>query len=211
MLYLIYKTTNLINGKYYIGCHQTDDLNDGYLGSGTLLRRAIQKYGEHNFKREILFEAKTPQEMFEKEKELVTIEPNSYNLRSGGAGGWDYVNSSKKNLYGLNGENFKKYAAKGQQSFAKKLQNEEYRKEYCAKVSQGMKEKYAAGEIQNGFLGKQHTDETKRLIGEKSSKSQSGSGNSQYNTMWIKNPLTQERKKIKKTEPIPDGWVKGRK
>ena len=61
--YLVYKTTNLVNGKIYIGQHQTYDLNDGYLGSGILLRRAIEKYGEENFKREILFECSSVEEM----------------------------------------------------------------------------------------------------------------------------------------------------
>ncbi len=41
MYYVIYKTTNLVNGKFYIGKHQTNDLNDGYIGSGKILRLAI--------------------------------------------------------------------------------------------------------------------------------------------------------------------------
>ena len=42
----IYLITNDINGKYYKGVHSTKDLNDGYLGSGTVLENAKQKYGK---------------------------------------------------------------------------------------------------------------------------------------------------------------------
>ncbi len=50
---IIYKTTNLINGKIYVGYHNTD-INDGYLGSGTIFSKALKKYGKKNFVREVL-------------------------------------------------------------------------------------------------------------------------------------------------------------
>ena len=71
MHYLIYKTTNLLNGMFYIGKHKTKNKNDGYFGSGTYLLKAVELYGRHNFKTEILFECKDQNEMEEKERELV--------------------------------------------------------------------------------------------------------------------------------------------
>ena len=90
MYYIIYKTTNLINGKYYIGKHQTENLDDGYLGSGVALKKAIKKYGKENFNREIICFCENDEEMDNKEIEIVDSsiveDPNSYNLGLGGEG-----------------------------------------------------------------------------------------------------------------------------
>lgn len=50
----VYKITNLVNGKVYIGQHRTDDMDDGYMGSGKLIVRAIEKYGMDAFSKEVL-------------------------------------------------------------------------------------------------------------------------------------------------------------
>lgn len=52
--HFIYKTTNLVNGLIYVGHHSTDKIDDGYLGSGKYLNKAIEQFGKNNFKREIL-------------------------------------------------------------------------------------------------------------------------------------------------------------
>lgn len=52
--YIVYRTTNHVNEKFYIGSHQTKKINDGYLGSGKYLKKAIKKYGRKNFTRDIL-------------------------------------------------------------------------------------------------------------------------------------------------------------
>lgn len=91
MFYTIYKITNLVNNKIYIGMHQTKKLEDGYMGSGTSLRSAFKKYGMHNFTKEIMFILNNRKDMIEKEKELVTEEfcnlSYTYNMCIGGHGG----------------------------------------------------------------------------------------------------------------------------
>jgi group I intron endonuclease len=94
MFYTIYKITNIINGKTYIGKHQTKNLNDGYMGSGKILRQAISKNGLENFTKEILHVFDNEKEMNDKERELVTIDESTYNLCDGGHGGFGYINRS---------------------------------------------------------------------------------------------------------------------
>ena len=99
MFYTIYKITNQIDGKFYIGSHKTKDLNDNYMGSGKYLRYAQEKYGVENFTKEILYIFETPGEMYAKEAELVNEEflatENTYNLKIGGFGGWDHINTNE--------------------------------------------------------------------------------------------------------------------
>ena len=71
MYYFIYKTTNSLNGKYYYGAHSTENINDGYLGSGVALKKAIQKYGKENFYREIVEFCNGENEMYLKEEKIV--------------------------------------------------------------------------------------------------------------------------------------------
>lgn len=100
MFYTVYKTTNLINQKFYIGFHQTTDPNDDYLGSGRLVADAIKKYGKKNFKKEVLFIFDNEADMIKKEIELVTEDlvhdSNCYNLTEGGCGGNHIKHMSKE-------------------------------------------------------------------------------------------------------------------
>lgn len=93
MFHILYKTTNLINSKYYIGIHQIEDwlVGDTYLGSGKLLQKAIRKYGKSNFSKETICVCPTREYARQLEKLIVNKElvKNSkcYNLAIGGDGG----------------------------------------------------------------------------------------------------------------------------
>lgn len=89
--YYTYRITNLINNKYYLGIHMTNNLDDGYMGSGKAITSAIRKYGKENFKKEILNYYKCYKELAEAERALITerelCDENCYNLTLGGVGG----------------------------------------------------------------------------------------------------------------------------
>ena len=88
MYFVIYKVTNKINGKYYIGRHATKNLNDSYMGSGKGITNAIKKYGVENFSKEIIAETTSREKLWDLEKEIVNSnvvkDPMSYNMAFGG-------------------------------------------------------------------------------------------------------------------------------
>jgi hypothetical protein len=87
-MYIVYKTTNLISGKIYVGVHCVKKMNDVYLGSGVHFKKAVKKYGRQNFARETLFEFANEQDAYDKEQEIVNIEfisrSDTYNTCIGG-------------------------------------------------------------------------------------------------------------------------------
>jgi hypothetical protein len=96
--FTVYKTTNLVNLRFYLGQHKTSVPNDKYLGSGTVLRLAVLKYGKSSFSKEVLFIFDTKEEADLKETELIAKEkgnPLCYNLIPGGSVGWERVNKSE--------------------------------------------------------------------------------------------------------------------
>ena len=96
---IIYKTTNLINGKIYVG--QDSKNNPGYFGSGKIIKSAIKKYGKENFKKEII-ETCTSKEILDEREKFWIKELNSrdksigYNITEGGEGIIGLVHSKER-------------------------------------------------------------------------------------------------------------------
>ncbi len=176
----LYRITNNINGKFYIGIHSTNNLNDNYFGSGTLIKKAIQKYGINNFTKEILEFKNSREEIKNLEKKVVNDEllnnPLCYNIQRGGGGGQS-VEMAKKHREKWSGFKGLKHTDEYKQKMSdlnkgKKLSEETKRKisetqkghkpteETCKKISN------ACSGSKNGFYGKHHSEETKRKISE---------------------------------------------
>ena len=90
-MYYIYRITNLINTKTYIGQHKYQDLSDYYMGSGKILKLAIKKHGIENFKKEILeFDIPNVELANDWEQMYILFErakgKSEYNIANGGNG-----------------------------------------------------------------------------------------------------------------------------
>lgn len=211
MFYLIYKITNNINNKIYIGSHRTKNINDGYMGSGKYISYAIKKYGIENFTKEILFVFDNPIEMYNKEAEIVNKdfleEENTYNLKVGGFGGFDYICRHRLNVgNGFTKENAKKYSLLGIEKRKEIILNDPGWLEEQNRIrSNSLK-----GRI-GSFTGKNHTEETKSKLKGPRPKNK-GERNSQFGTCWIYHELIGNKKCKKDLLPfyIDQGWIKGR-
>ena len=202
----VYKTVNVLSGRYYLGMHSTDDLNDGYLGSGTRLRRAINKHGKDNFKKKILEFCKSRELLKKREEEIINLNEiakvDCMNLKVGGYGGLSSEEHRK---------NFIKAGHATRVLHRERLKNDEdYRNKLIKMGTANILKAYKDGKtvmVQDNYdwTGKKHSEETKL----KMSESNSGSNNSQFGKCWITNE--KESKKIYRGDVIPEGWRLGRK
>ena len=214
MYYTIYKISNKIDGKIYIGSHKTKSLDDSYMGSGKYLKYAQDKHGMENFTKEILFVFDTPEEMYAKEAELVDeefiAENNTYNIKVGGFGGFDYLNSTGLNNSSKSVETLSK---PGLIHAARLMNDPEYRQQHSDRSSRSMSNRHQRGECTyDNFKGKKHSEETRKKMSETKQKIsfQVGESNSQYGTTWIWHEMF-GNKKIKKeflVDYLDQGWYK---
>ena len=204
-IHYIYKTTCNVTGKWYVGMHSTNNLEDGYMGSGKRLRYSIRKYGLNNHTKEILEYLPTREELILREIEIVNkeliLDNLCMNLKEGGTGG--FSDEEHKN----------KFLKAGRETLINKIKNDfSFFEKWSKMSSKRMKNTHKEGKINyNTFEGKSHSDETKQLISEIKKGTGTGETNSQYGTCWITNGI--ENKKIKKEDfdsYLLESWVKGR-
>lgn len=205
--HFIYKTTNLLNNKFYIGMHSTSNLNDGYLGSGKKLKYSLQKYGIENFKCEIIEYYNDRKSLADRERELVNKnllkDIMCMNLIIGGEGGRGFTIKEQR-------ENARKSNEK-----QKKLRdtNPEWVKRRSERISVGNLKAYESGKkIKRqpcDWTGKKHSKNTiQKLKGHTRQKKEL---NSQFGSCWITNGI--ENKKIKKNDfenYLNNNWNQGR-
>jgi hypothetical protein len=203
--YTIYKITNQLNGKFYIGKHQTKDLNDGYMGSGKALREDMKLLGVENFYKEIVEIYDSEEKMNLAESILVVIDSEvSYNKCPGGKGGFGYINENNLNrTYQGKKDNNIKNLVKGQAALRAYYDSGKH-KEVMEPVLKRLRERYPNGT----FKGKTHSESTKEKMRISAKGKQTGINNSQYGSVWITNGAN--NRKIKVTEDMPVGWRKGR-
>lgn len=205
--FFIYKTINVITGKYYIGMHATSRMRDGYIGSGLILRRSVAKYGRANHKREILEFCNSQSELILRETEIITEElladPLCMNIRLGGKGGgkWTPEQQRENNHRSLERQRELRL-------------NPDWVNIKGAKTSSSLKAAYATGKKVSTTKphpeGWTHSEETREKMSlmYKASGHSKGEKNSQHGTIWITDGIGS--KKIKASDGIPEGWVRGR-
>lgn len=169
MKHFIYKTINLINGKYYIGAHSTCKENDNYLGSGKRLKRAIKKYGKQNFKREIVEYCDNIEELYLLEQNIIDKhinDKNCYNMNKGGKGGWFAVNSSGIHLGKNNVMN--RCPEIKQKVIDKMIQTKLSNKEYYGNISRenGKKAKEKCAGVKRPQISEKSRENSKKMWSE---------------------------------------------
>ena len=177
--HFIYKTTNILNNKFYIGIHSTNSLDDGYLGSGDRLKSSIRHHGRNNHRREIIEFFCDRDSLVLREIQMIdenTLkDPLCLNLVEGGEGGFP-----------LSDEHIKKFSETGHEALRRKLEDPEFKKSFGDKVKEQNKIKKELGLFKGkDWTGLNHTEESKSKIGAANSIKQSGENNSQFGKYWI--------------------------
>ena len=142
---VVYKTTNIVNGKVYIGKDSKN--NPAYLGSGLYLQRAVKKYGKKNFIKDVLEVCSSEEQLNEKEKYWIKIFNSTdqnigYNLTEGGTGGntWKYTPDKKEKINKLHeGARAFRESENGKKFFRETMKARWSDPEFVTKMSETMR------------------------------------------------------------------------
>ena len=203
----LYKISRF-DGKYYFGIHSTDDLEDGYFGSGTYLWKSLNKHGKEKHFKEILEFFETRRASKDKEKQILTAEMRAdikcMNIAPGGGGG--FIDEAHQ---------LKASRAAGKKLNLAFCKGSDLAKERNAKTAATIKYKIVSGELKSwsadNFRGKKHTEEAKAKMKASHAGLQSGPKNSQYGTCWVTNGEPIKIKKKQLDEYLANGYLRGRK
>lgn len=171
---IIYLTINKINNKSYIGQHKTNSpIFDGYLGSGKVLNKAINKYGRENFTRLTIDCANTEKQLNKLEKEYIACfnavsDRDFYNIHVGGSGGDTFTGKSeeeklifkKKMQEVTKGENNGMFGKIHSEETRKKISENHNTEAYSTEEFIEKMKQVTSGE-NNGMYNKQHSQESK--------------------------------------------------
>ena len=214
IFYTVYRTQNLVNGKYYFGVHKTKDPYDGYLGSGKILKAAMMKYGESSFIKNVCFIFDNAEKAFAKEFELIEtyrVDPLCYNLRQGGSGGFDWINQEGFNgTYFVTKESVLKREATRRRQFETNVESRRTRLEHINRIRlliDPVKRESRRQLAVDTWRGHKHTEETKKKFSQRVGKS-----NSQFGTRWVnRNGVVKKVRSDEVENHLCDGWRRGRK
>ena len=175
MKYIVYKTTNLITGQYYIGKHkQLVDIFDGYFGSSPKLNEDIIIHGLEHFVRETLYEFSNEEECYA--QEILSVGDKwktdvlCYNKQPGGKGfssGCNHYSAAvgfstqqKKNL-----SKSRKNRPPATEATRKKMSESRSGSKRGAETKRKMSA--AQTGVRNPMFGKNHSDEIKNIISQR--------------------------------------------
>ena len=212
--YYLYEIQDLVNGKIYVGVHQTDRMDDGYMGSGTALKRAVKERGVEHFRKKVLAYFTSAEDMYKAEAQIVNddflLREDVYNLVVGGHGSGFSPSANERRSRLL-------------------AENADWRASYVAKLSQAYRfdpcrSAKALATCRHNKLGAAFNDAIRSEMNLRSRSAasrakrcetfsrtghQQGSKNSCYGKRWVTNGVVSRL--VRAEEELEAGWSYGRR